>query len=293
MRVLVAIDFSECSESVIRAVERRPWPSNTEIVVIHVVESISVASGWVDLSPYIESQTESAKGLIGEAAGRLRSKGLPVTEVVRSGHPGSMIVDYAGKWGADLVLVGSHGQGAVTRFLLGSVSKALLQATRCSVEIVRTRSTRDSGVGLRILLATDGSAYSQSAATSVAGRPWPKGTTVEVFSVGEVVTTSPGPWYGAGQILDRLHVERLKAAKDDASNAEAILRAAGLKAATKVVSGYPKTSILDEAKEWGADLIVVGSHGRRGLKRVLIGSVAEAVAMHSHCSVEVIREAHR
>jgi hypothetical protein len=57
-----------------------------------------------------------------------------------------------------------------------------------------------------------------------------------------------------------------------------------------VRSGHPGSMIVDYADKWGADLIVVGSHGRRGLKRVLIGTVAEAVAMHSHCSVEVIRE---
>jgi len=56
-----------------------------------------------------------------------------------------------------------------------------------------------------------------------------------------------------------------------------------------VLSGNPKEVILEEAKDWNADLIVVGSHGRRGLKRFLLGSVAEAVAMNAHCSVVVVR----
>jgi Universal stress protein family len=51
----------------------------------------------------------------------------------------------------------------------------------------------------------------------------------------------------------------------------------------------PKTIILDEATQWGADLIVLGSHGRRGAERFLMGSISEAVAMHAHCSVEVVR----
>ena len=71
--------------------------------------------------------------------------------------------------------------------------------------------------------------------------------------------------------------------------AKEILANAGLKLTGAVVSGYPKAAIVDEAKVWGADLIVVGAHGRRGLELLLMGSVSEAVAMHTHCSVEVIR----
>jgi nucleotide-binding universal stress UspA family protein len=151
-------------------------------------------------------------------------------------------------------------------------------------------STIDTGAGMRILLSTDGASYSQCAARSIAERPWPKGTVVEILAVAEVVTTAPDPWYAAGQIIERLGVERLNAAEEAAKSAEDTLLKAGLKPVTKVVSGYPKTSILDEAKEWRADLVVVGSHGRRGLQRVLLGSVAEAVALHSHCSVEVVRD---
>jgi len=290
MKVLLPIDFSESSESVLAVVERRPWPEGTEIAIIHVVDTINIASGWVDLTPYIESQTESAKRLALEAANRLSSSGLKVTYVVRCGHPPAVIIAYAASWGADLVMLGSQGLGALARFLLGSVAKTVLQGAHCSVEFVRMPSTRDVLPGMKILLATDGSPYSLYAARSIAERPWPKGTVVKVLAVAEVVPTAPDPWYPAGQIIERLQVERLKAAKDNAKNAEAILSTGGLKLISDIVSGYPKASILDQAKEWGADLIVLGSHGRHGLKRLLVGSVAEAVALHSNCSVEVIKD---
>jgi nucleotide-binding universal stress UspA family protein len=54
--------------------------------------------------------------------------------------------------------------------------------------------------------------------------------------------------------------------------------------------GEPRAFILDEAKAWGADLIVLGSHGRHGLDRLLMGSVSESVALYAHCSVEVVRQ---
>jgi nucleotide-binding universal stress UspA family protein len=67
------------------------------------------------------------------------------------------------------------------------------------------------------------------------------------------------------------------------------LRSAGFDASTSVREGDPKMVILDCATEWRTDLIVVGSHGRKGLTRFVLGSVSEAVARHAHCSVEIVR----
>ncbi|MFN2407796.1 MAG: universal stress protein [Pyrinomonadaceae bacterium] len=72
-----------------------------------------------------------------------------------------------------------------------------------------------------------------------------------------------------------------------------MLASVGLKASGEVLSGKPKEIILEDAKKWNADLIVVGSHGRRGFKRFLLGSVSEAVAMNAHCSVVVVRSTAR
>ena len=67
------------------------------------------------------------------------------------------------------------------------------------------------------------------------------------------------------------------------------LRSAGIYVTTAVVQGDPKSVVIDDAEAWGADLIVLGSHGRKGLQRFLLGSVSEAVLRHAHCSVEVVR----
>ena len=73
------------------------------------------------------------------------------------------------------------------------------------------------------------------------------------------------------------------------SSVERVLASAGLKATGAVLSGNAKDAVLDEAHKWAADLIAVGSHGRRGFRRLLLGSVSEAVAMNTHCSVVVVR----
>jgi nucleotide-binding universal stress UspA family protein len=290
MKILLPIDFSESTENGINAVGRRPWPAGTEIAVLYVVDTMRFLSSGVDRSPYIESQSRSAKELAVEVAKRLSSKGPAASAVVRWGYPPKVITDYAGEMGADLVIVSSQGRGAVGRFLLGSVAKHVLQFAHGSVEIARKLPTTDQSVPMKILLATDGSSYAKRAAESVAERPWPKESVVEILAVAEAATTAPDPWYAAGRISEELQAERLSAAKDAVQTAQDILSTTGLKLLPKVVVGHSKTVILDEAQDFGADLIVVGSRGQQGLKRLLLGSVAEAIALHSHCSVEVIRE---
>ena len=110
-----------------------------------------------------------------------------------------------------------------------------------------------------------------AAAEALAGRPWPEGSEFRIVTVEE-------PW-----LIRPTNVIR------NINSAEQVLASAGLKATAAVLSGNPKEVILEEAKKWNADLIVVGSHGRRGFKRFLLGSVSEAVAMNAHCSVVVVR----
>ena len=84
-------------------------------------------------------------------------------------------------------------------------------------------------------------------------------------------------------------VRNEKEAQEAVSNAEQVLASAGLKATGTVLSGNTKQGILQEAQKWATNLIVVGSHGRRGFRRFLLGSVSEAVAMNAPCSVVVVR----
>ena len=97
------------------------------------------------------------------------------------------------------------------------------------------------------------------------------------------------PLYLAGEVLDQIRNQNKKDSEEAVASAHQIVTGAGLTATTGVLSGNPKRCIIEYAKEWDADLIVIGSHGRRGLTRLALGSVSEAVAMNAECSVEVIR----
>jgi nucleotide-binding universal stress UspA family protein len=148
---------------------------------------------------------------------------------------------------------------------------------------------------MRVLLAIDGSGHSEAAVDEIARQRFPAKSEVRVISV--VATTyvpSTFPGEGASMTvyaeIEKNARERARAAVD---KAEATLRAdketRRLNITTEVIFGSPKVVILEDAEAFGADLIVVGSHGHGALERFLLGSVAQAVVLHAACSVEIVR----
>src|SRR5215467_10053827 len=165
MKLLLAIDSSAQSEIVVSEVIRRPWPAGTEVCVLTVVDLLALFGGAIAglLEPFAENENKAAESLVRSVRTRLASRGLSATTKVLEDHPSTAIVDFSRKWRADLILVGSHGQGGITSHMPGSVARAVLQHAPCSVEIVRAGTrygSEEPHAGMKILLASDGSEYS-------------------------------------------------------------------------------------------------------------------------------------
>jgi nucleotide-binding universal stress UspA family protein len=148
---------------------------------------------------------------------------------------------------------------------------------------------------MKILLAIDDSKYSQAAVQAVLNQYCPEGTAVRVIHVAEPITFIFPPdmaaEYAAAPQLLGLRKEQLENGKALVEAAAAKLKTAGYTADTDVFEGDVRSEIVDLASQWHADLIVMGSHGRKGLNRFFIGSVSEFVVRHAPCSVEVVRSA--
>jgi len=142
---------------------------------------------------------------------------------------------------------------------------------------------------MKILLAVDGSAHSNDAVNEVASRPWPPGSKVRVLSVIQPYTPPVTEYALAGATLEDIRRQQTQEAAQITGRAADVVRRADLSSETAVREGEPRSAIVDEAAEWGADLIVLGSHGRTGLKRWILGSVALGVAGHAPCSIEIVR----
>jgi nucleotide-binding universal stress UspA family protein len=149
MKILLAIDGSPCSEEAVAEVARRTWPEDSQVRVVSVVEPPAplVAEPYVGVTGYFEEverlKQKQAEGIVGRAAATLREgRGtslMGITAEVVTGSPKRTIVEEAEGWGADLIVVGSHGYHTWERMLLGSVSQSVAAHALCSVEIVRCR----------------------------------------------------------------------------------------------------------------------------------------------------------
>lgn len=144
---------------------------------------------------------------------------------------------------------------------------------------------------MKILLAVDDSRFSQAAIQSVLQTARPQETEVRVLHVLEPILPPPeAQTWSPHRIYAEMMEQRRKDAAVLVKRGVESLKAAGFTLCSYALEdGIPKVIIVDEAKRWGADLIVLGSHGRTGLDRFLLGSVSEAVARHAACSVEIVR----
>jgi len=147
---------------------------------------------------------------------------------------------------------------------------------------------------MRVLLAIDDSDCSEAAVQAVIDR-FPRGATdvliVHVLEWPKALPTSMEFAQGAGaadHILS-LHAEMRRRAQGLVDGAKRRLEQAHVRARAEVSEGDPRDIILRSAEDWKPDVIVLGSHGRRGLERLLLGSVAESVVRHAPCSVDVVR----
>lgn len=148
MKILLAIDGSACSDAAVAEVARRPWPADSHVRVISVVEPPAplVAEPYLVPGGYFDEAEKVIRAQAVEAVERATAKlesdeagGLQVSSEVLLGSPKRTIVEVAEEWDADLIVVGSHGYDTWERMLLGSVSQSVTAHARCSVEVVRCK----------------------------------------------------------------------------------------------------------------------------------------------------------
>jgi nucleotide-binding universal stress UspA family protein len=140
---------------------------------------------------------------------------------------------------------------------------------------------------MKILLAVEDSTYSEAAVRDVAEQIRPQGAEVLVFHVIQLIAISAPPQMASGYAPEL--EQQKKEARELIERFAQQLRRAEFKVETEIVTGEAGKRIIERAEEWHADLIVLGSHGRRGASRLLLGSVAEFAARRAPCSVKIVR----
>jgi nucleotide-binding universal stress UspA family protein len=294
MRVIVAFDGSAAAIDAVALVEAISWPTDSVLRVISVIEPMLPNSGLLyrgaGLAPEVDEAIASyTHDTLQGVVERLRSSGRAVEGEVLRGRGASAIIDDARDFHADLVVVGSRGHGTIASLLLGSVSSEVVDHAPCPVLVARTTDLT------RVVFATDGSPSAQGAELILSDWPIFAALPIRVVSVADIVrpwTTGIAPTL-YGQVLDAYAAE-LRAAKNEhegiAADTAARLRDGGRAADAEARAGDAAEEIIAVAEQQRADLAVLGSRGRTGLTRLLLGSVARNVLSGSTASVLIVRD---
>ncbi len=290
MKLLLAVDSITTLDILLDEMMTRSWPSGTEARVLSIVEDGEVPlETWREegygVAAVRQEMRRRGEQITALAIDRLHALGIHAEVTVMRGNPAVLIPFAARKWPADLIFIRAHNRTDFRNWLLGSVAQSVVESAPCSVEIVRATETDQLSTndGMRILVATDGSGVSLAAGRAVAETNWAADSEVKIVSVIDPIIYS----------LEEIGLSRDKRtqrARRAIGQAIGALKDRSLKVSGEVIAGTIVRQITDRAKNWNADLIVVGTHQRRGLKRMLIGSTSTSVANRAHCSVRVIQQ---
>lgn len=267
-------------------------------------------SGLPDEGRKIARQVEAAQGYLGGVAAELTGRGARVRTIVAPDHVAATILDVAEREGADLIAMSTHGRGGIGRFLLGSVADQVVH--HANVPVLLVRAAAETAPRYRhILVPLDGSEVAHAVLPHVRQLAQCTGARVSLLQVLQPMTLSmydpavTRSWVGVSP-SDATDPEDLaedsKAARDrrQAAYMEEVAQAhldavaaelghAGIEATGYVQVGSPAEAIVDFAKGEPIDLIAMSTHGRSGLQRFRMGSVADRVVRHAGAPVLVVR----
>lgn len=295
MRVLVAFDGSATATDAVALVNAIAWPTDSVLRVVSVIEPMLLPTSaamyrGAGLAPDVdEAITSYTHETLQVAVERLRSHDRAVQGEVLRGRAASAIVDDARDFRADLLVVGSRGHGTIASLLLGSVSSEVVDHAGRPVLVARTTDLA------RVVFATDGSPSAEAAELMLSDWSIFAELPIRVVSVADIAR----PWatgiaptmYGQALHAYDAEVRESKVEHEGiARDAAMRLRESGRMADAEARAGDAAEEIIAVVEREGADLVVLGSRGRTGLARLLLGSVARNVLSGSTASVLIVRD---
>ncbi|WP_363466545.1 universal stress protein [Halogeometricum borinquense] len=287
--ILLTTDGTECSVQAAKHGLAFAEAFDATVRIITVI-NVQAAGGLFDAggvtADYVESLESRGQKMIDEIADLAAPTTTVRTEVLK-GIPSDSILEYAEDGSFDLVVLGTHGRTGVRRVLTGSVAEHVIRHADIPTLTVRERDERVEPSFERILVPTDGSEYAQQAVE-------------HGLSVAEAFDATVHALYviDTGIIAPRLedHIpETVRAAletegKTAIEAVESQARRTSVETVTSLTEGVPEREILAYADEHDIDLIAMGSHGRTGLDRFLLGSTTERVLRGAPSPVLSVRK---
>ncbi|MFC6786168.1 universal stress protein [Halobaculum halobium] len=278
--IVVATDGSDPADAAVETGLALSGALGARLHACTVVDPFATGQRVTDL----RAAREDADDRVTAIAELARDAGIDAEPVVREGTPHRELSAYLNDAGADLLVIGTHGRGGARRALLGSVAEKLVRTVDVPVLVVHGGDLPGEdgprwSADAEILLATDGSdaaATAERTGVALAGALGAHLSAVSVVNEAGAVAN-----VGGGLLTDETVSAVRRALDERASDAvDAVVaraRETGIDADGEVIGGEPSRAICGYASDAGADVIVVGTHGRGGIRRVVLGSVAERV----------------
>ncbi len=268
---LVPLDGSATAEAVLPLAQTIAEALSLKLVLLDLVPG-----AWPDGDERNGASFRPARNYLTGAAQSLTALGLEVETLVRAAGDdvAAGIVTASDDLDAELVMMASHGRTGVRRMVMGSVADAVVRTASRPVLVVRAGSAPQEARGLgRVLLPLDGSSRSEAALALAVRVAQATGATLELAQVvpwsWALVASAPEAYLPEG--LD----EQLEQGARDYLQQAAAKLPAGLRAEVKVLRGDPATTLIDHAAATHAGLVVMSTHGRGGVTRWALGSVAD------------------
>jgi len=293
-RLLVPVDGSPASGRAIAVACALAGGHGEELIfgeaVNHAaaIAELTVPYGIPDATPLLDALDSAALSVAADAAERAKAAGLAASSVLLEGAPASAIVAYAKEHAVDAIVMGTRGARGLERFFTGSTADGVVRAADVPVFVVHEAEGEPPPAFRRILIAVDDSDPATAAVDfgiELAAREGGSVVFLHAIPTADLGDKSREYGYDPRPILDEFRA----AAQPALDKALAAAKARGVAADSSMVEGDPVDEILNAAQAQKADAIAIGTHGRRGLQRLFVGSVAEGVVQRSPIPVVVLR----
>jgi len=288
-KVLVAFDLGDASLEALRQARELAHGTGGSLAVCHVLPAeynLSLLLGGLVPDDTADTTAEDRSARLALEARARDQLGLELSEIfIERGPAYAQIVRRAESWGADFIVLGSHNRTGIARALLGSVAERVARHAHCSVLVARPSPSGP------VVAATDLSDPSLPAVAAGAAAAQRAGAPLLVVSALEWTNALPEPTAGLIGVMPALPPPEVQNEVRGAllTTLEGALGRVGAKGEVRVLEGPVAPAITEFGRAQEASLIVVGTHGRTGLSRLAIGSVAEQVIRSAPCSVLAVR----
>jgi nucleotide-binding universal stress UspA family protein len=289
MKVVIAFDDSECSVIALQSLMGMNWAAGDEIKVLSVVDPFCENADE-------ERDTDAAEILVAETIDKINAQhaGLEVSGEVLLGTAAERVLDTCREWNADLLVLGANRGAASSKLMLGKNAGALMANAPCSVMVAKDNDLSSGADYKNVLIPVSSRDCSEQTIQGVLDSKWPADvsfhvvTVIEKIDMAEILDTTDL------EIVERQAAEHAKLREESESYVAAIAERLNDKfgesrASSEVLEGNVRDEVLRLSNELPAGLIVLGTQGKNFFEKILLGSMSQAIASQSPCSVEVVK----